>query len=57
MSRFQAGICAALASAFIVTAYLSNSIMRKVRRAETQLLAQNQSLGAAEERIGSRARS
>ena len=48
---YAAGICAALTSAFIVTAYLSNSIMRKVREAEEQLLAQNRSLREAEERI------
>jgi signal transduction histidine kinase len=51
VGSYQAGICAALMSTFIVTAYLSNSIMRKVRQAETQLLAQNRSLREAEERI------
>ncbi len=51
ISPYHAGICAALMSTFIVTAYLSNSIMRKVRRAETQLLAQNQSLREAQERL------
>jgi signal transduction histidine kinase len=51
VSSYQAGICAALMSTFIVTAYLSNSIMRKVRQAEAQLLAQNRSLREAEERI------
>jgi signal transduction histidine kinase len=51
VSSYHAGICAALMSTFMVTAYLSNSIMRKVRRAETQLLAQNQFLREAEERL------
>jgi signal transduction histidine kinase len=51
VSSYPAGICAALMSTFIVTAYLSNSIMRKVRKAETQLLAQNRFLREAEERV------
>ena len=51
VSSYHAGICAALMSTFMVTAFLSNSIMRKVRQAETQLLAQNQFLREAEERI------
>jgi signal transduction histidine kinase len=51
ISSYHAGICAALMSTFMVTAYLSNSIMRKVRQTETLLLAQNQFLREAEERI------